>query len=39
VEYELTPLGDTLSEPLRAFIRWTQEHQDEIEESRRSFDA
>jgi DNA-binding HxlR family transcriptional regulator len=39
VEYELTALGETLSEPLRAFIRWTQEHQDEIEESRRSFDG
>jgi DNA-binding HxlR family transcriptional regulator len=39
VEYELTPLGDTLSEPVRAFIRWTQEHQDEIEESRRRFDG
>jgi DNA-binding HxlR family transcriptional regulator len=39
VEYELTALGDTLSEPLRAFIRWTQQHQDEIEESRRRFDA
>ena len=38
VEYELTPLGETLSEPVRAFIRWTQEHQDEIEESRRRFD-
>jgi DNA-binding HxlR family transcriptional regulator len=39
VEYELTALGDTLSEPLRAFILWTQQHQDEIEESRRRFDA
>jgi DNA-binding HxlR family transcriptional regulator len=39
VEYELTPLGETVSEPLRAFIRWTQEHQGEIEESRRRFDG
>ena len=37
VEYELTALGETLSEPVRAFIRWTQEHQSEIEESRRRF--
>lgn len=39
VEYELTTLGTTLSEPVRAFVRWTQEHQDEIEESRRRFDG
>jgi DNA-binding HxlR family transcriptional regulator len=39
VEYELTALGETLSEPVRAFIRWTQEHQTEIEESRRRFDG
>ena len=38
VEYELTPLGDTLREPLRAFILWTQQHQDEIERSRAAFD-
>jgi DNA-binding HxlR family transcriptional regulator len=39
VEYELTTLGETLSEPVRAFIRWTQQHQSEIEESRRRFDG
>ncbi|KQO12024.1 hypothetical protein ASF06_04500 [Agreia sp. Leaf244] len=39
VEYELTELGETLSEPVRAFIRWTQQHQSEIEESRRRFDG
>lgn len=39
VEYELTALGETLSEPVRAFIRWTQQHQAEIEESRRRFDG
>ena len=39
VEYELTALGETLSEPVRAFIRWTQQHQSEIEESRRRFDG
>jgi DNA-binding HxlR family transcriptional regulator len=39
VEYELTALGETLSEPVRAFIRWTQEHQTEIEESRARFDG
>jgi DNA-binding HxlR family transcriptional regulator len=39
VEYELTALGETLSDPVRAFIRWTQQHQSEIEESRRRFDG
>ena len=39
VKYELTELGETLSEPVRAFIRWTQQHQSEIEESRRRFDG
>ncbi|KJC64449.1 winged helix-turn-helix transcriptional regulator [Agreia bicolorata] len=39
VEYELTELGETLSEPVRAFVGWTQQHQAEIEESRRRFDA
>ncbi|SKB00276.1 transcriptional regulator, HxlR family [Agreia bicolorata] len=39
VEYELTELGETLSEPVRAFIGWTKLHQAEIEESRRRFDA
>jgi DNA-binding HxlR family transcriptional regulator len=39
VEYELTALGETLSEPVRAFIRWTQQHQAEIEESRARFDG
>ncbi|ANP73499.1 winged helix-turn-helix transcriptional regulator [Cryobacterium arcticum] len=39
VEYELTTLGTTLSEPVRAFIDWTQRHRAEIEESRARFDG
>ena len=39
VEYELTESGQTLSEPVRAFIAWTQLHQAEIEESRQQFDG
>jgi len=39
VEYELTALGDTLREPVRAFILWTQDHQDEIQQSRARFDG
>lgn len=39
VEYELTTLGTTLNEPVRAFIDWTQRHRAEIEESRARFDG
>ncbi|WEO76356.1 helix-turn-helix domain-containing protein [Cryobacterium sp. SO2] len=39
VEYELTGLGDTLREPVRAFIQWTQDHRAEIERSRVRFDG
>lgn len=38
VEYELTELGESFSEPVRAFIRWTHEHQQHIEQSRANFD-
>lgn len=38
VEYALTPLGETLSEPVRAFVQWTVDHRDEIEASRARFD-
>lgn len=38
VEYELTPLGTSFSHPLQAMIRWTLEHQEEIESSRHRFD-
>jgi DNA-binding HxlR family transcriptional regulator len=30
VEYELTPLGETLSEPLAAIRDWAEEHLDEV---------
>jgi DNA-binding HxlR family transcriptional regulator len=39
VEYSLTPLGETVMEPVRAFILWTNEHQAEIEASRARFDG
>jgi DNA-binding HxlR family transcriptional regulator len=39
VEYELTPLGDTLREPVRAFVQWTRDHQHEIDQSRARFDG
>ena len=34
VEYTLTPLGMTLTEPFAAFCRWAMEHVPEIKEVR-----
>jgi DNA-binding HxlR family transcriptional regulator len=39
VEYSLTPLGETVIEPVMAFIQWTHAHQAEIEASRARFDG
>jgi DNA-binding HxlR family transcriptional regulator len=39
VEYELTPLGHTLREPLRALGRWAEEHIDEVLAARETYDA
>ncbi len=33
-EYELTPLGETLREPLSALCRWAEEHLPEVEKAR-----
>lgn len=38
VEYTLTALGTSFSEPLQAMIQWTLEHQEEIQDSRERFD-
>lgn len=38
VEYELTPLGCSLWEPVKALGRWAQAHQAEIAEARAVFD-
>ena len=35
VEYSLTPLGMTLTEPLVAICRWAMEHLPEVQEARR----
>ncbi len=37
VEYTLTPLGRSLSEPLRALVVWSQEHHVAMAESRRAY--
>jgi len=39
VEYELTELGRTLTEPLDALWNWAAEHQDAVGIARRDYDA
>jgi DNA-binding HxlR family transcriptional regulator len=36
VEYALTPLGETIAEPLGALYTWTQDHVTEIRQARRA---
>jgi DNA-binding HxlR family transcriptional regulator len=38
VEYELTPLGASMLEPLAAACAWTAEHWDELLDARESYD-
>ncbi|MBM9469170.1 winged helix-turn-helix transcriptional regulator [Nakamurella leprariae] len=38
VEYELTQMGRTLEEPLRALQRWALENEDRIEEAHATYD-
>ncbi len=38
VEYELTPLGQTVLPPFRALYRWTMEHLDDVNAARQAFD-
>ncbi|WP_406250246.1 winged helix-turn-helix transcriptional regulator [Microbacterium sp. M] len=38
VEYELTPLGQTLREPLTALGRWAENHIVEVESARAAYD-
>lgn len=37
VDYELTPLGRELIQPLRALVYWMLEHRDTMAEARRSY--
>ncbi len=39
VEYELTPLGHTLHDPLAALRRWAETHIAEVETARDAYDA
>jgi DNA-binding HxlR family transcriptional regulator len=38
VEYELTPLGRTLSEPIAALRRWAEEHIAEVTAAQQAYD-
>lgn len=38
VEYALTPLGETLCEPIAAIIRWTDAHIDEVLAAQTQYD-
>lgn len=38
VEYELTPLGETLIEPMKTLHRWTDDHYDSVLLARQSYD-
>lgn len=38
VEYRLTPMGETLIEPVMGLVRWTLEHHADIESCRESYD-
>ncbi|NBH09104.1 helix-turn-helix domain-containing protein [Amycolatopsis sp. SID8362] len=39
VEYELTPLGRNLSEPLEMLDRWARVHMSSVQDAREAYDA
>jgi DNA-binding HxlR family transcriptional regulator len=39
VEYELTPLGRTLCEPLGSLTQWAHDHIDEVKRAQEKFDV
>jgi DNA-binding HxlR family transcriptional regulator len=39
VDYELTPLGETLLEPIQGLAEWAAEHRTSIQSARDVFDA
>jgi DNA-binding HxlR family transcriptional regulator len=39
VEYELTPLGRTLEEPMRALSTWAEHHMGQVRDAQARFDA
>lgn len=39
VDYELTPMGETLHETIQSLVDWTEGHQDAISAARAEYDA
>jgi DNA-binding HxlR family transcriptional regulator len=39
VDYELTPLGHTLTDPLKGLLAWSLEHRDAMAAARRAYAA
>jgi DNA-binding HxlR family transcriptional regulator len=39
VDYELTPLGQTLLETIQSLVSWSRDHRDEIARSRADYDG
>jgi DNA-binding HxlR family transcriptional regulator len=39
VEYDLTPLGEQFSDPIRVMGRWIYDHIDQIDQAREAYDA
>lgn len=39
VDYEFTPMGETLHSTIRALVTWTEEHQNAIAAARSAYDA
>ena len=39
VDYELTPLGQSLHETIRALVAWTEEHRREVAAARAAYDV
>ena len=39
VEYQLTPLGQSLQEPISALWAWAEEHQGEVQSARLEYDG
>ncbi len=39
VDYELTPLGETVLETIQSLVAWTRQHRDEIAAARTAYDG
>jgi DNA-binding HxlR family transcriptional regulator len=39
VEYQITPLGETLITPFQALVQWASDHKDEVETAQQRFDG